>query len=410
MKMVVTDKEILQKIEDMKEEIIEFHQQIIRIPSENPPGKYKAISEFVKAKFEELDLETLSKRSNVIGKVKGSGHPSLIVYAHMDTVPSYDGWNEAKPFSAEIIGEKIYGRGACDDKACVTAEIFALKALKELNLDLSGKLFLLATIDEETGGYNGAKYVLDKNLVSGDACILGDGRGHYPAAYTGGFLLVTFLIKGKKAHALSFPDIPIYRNEYSGINAIEKMNNIMNFLTQLQAEFLNVETKYPNFPGHPSKVSTVNIAKIEGGEKISTVPDKCLMYCLINTIPEQDVESIKNRILQFIEQAKTEDPDLDVNVQFTMSFEPFTTNTNSKLAKSVQTALKSVYGETREFKLFQSANDGHFFHEKGIETILMGTGTHECRVHEPDEFVYIKDLLDTTKIFALSIKNYLQNS
>ena len=410
MKMVATDKEILQKIEDMKEEIIEFHQQIIRIPSENPPGKYKAISEFVKAKFEELDLETLSKRNNVIGKVKGSGHPSLIVYAHMDTVPSYDGWNEAKPFSAEIIGEKIYGRGACDDKACVTAEIFALKALKELNLDLSGKLSLLATIDEETGGYNGAKYVLDKNLVSGDACILGDGRGHYPAAYTGGFLLVTFLIKGKKAHALSFPDIPIYRNEYSGINAIEKMNNIMNFLTQLQAEFLNVETKYPNFPGHPSKVSTVNIAKIEGGEKISTVPDKCLMYCLINTIPEQDVESIKNRILQFIEQAKTEDPDLDVNVQFTMSFEPFTTNTNSKLAKSVQTALKSVYGEIREFKLFQSANDGHFFHEKGIETILMGTGTYECRVHEPDEFVYIKDLLDTTKIFALSIKNYLQDN
>ena len=101
---------------------------------------------------------------------------------------------------------------------------------------------------------------------------------------------------------------------------------------------------------------------------------------------------------------------MDVNVQFTMSFEPFTTNTNSKLAKSVQTALKSVYGEIREFKLFQSANDGHFFHEKGIETILMGTGTHECRVHEPDEFVYIKDLLDTTKIFALSIKNYLQDN
>jgi succinyl-diaminopimelate desuccinylase len=407
--MVVTDKEILQKIDDMKEQIIEFHKKIIRIPSENPPGKYKAISEFVKAKFEELGLETISKRNNVIGKFEGSDHPSLIVYAHMDTVPSYDGWNEAKPFSADIIDEKIYGRGACDDKACVTAEIFAFKALKELNLDLSGKLTLLATIDEETGGFNGANYVLDKNLVTGEACLLGDGRGHYPVAYCGGFLLVTFLIKGKKAHALSFPDLPIYRNEYSGINAIEKMINIMNFLNQLQAEFLNVETKYPNFPGHPSKVSTVNIAKIEGGEKISAVPDKCLMYCLINTIPEQRVKGIKNRILEFIEQAKTEDPDLHVNVQFTMSFEPFTTNTNSKIAKSVQTAVKSVYGENREFKLFQSANDGHFFHEKGIETILMGTGTHECRVHEPDEFVYIRDLLDTTKIFALTIKNYLLN-
>lgn len=392
----------------MEKEIIDFHQEIIKIPSENPPGKYKAISQFIKTKFEELGLDTISKRNNVIGTIGSSEHPSLIVYGHMDTVPAYDGWTKAEPFSAEVIGGKIYGRGACDDKACITAEIFAYKVLKELNVVLDGKLSLLATIDEETGGYNGAKYVLDKDLVSGDACLLGDGRGHYPAAYTGGFLLVTFLIKGKKAHALSFPDIPIYRNEYSGINAIEKMNKIMNFLQQLQAEFLNTETKYPNFPGHPSKVSTVNIAKIEGGEKLSSVPDRCLMYCLINTIPEQDVEGIKNRILNFIEHAKTDDPDLDINVQFTMSFEPFTTDTKSKIARSVQKAVELVYGEKREFKLFQSANDGHFFHEKGVETILMGTGTHECRVHEPDEFVYIKDLLDTTKIFTLAIKNYFE--
>lgn len=407
---MISDNDILQKIDGMEKEIIDFHQKIIRIPSENPPGKYKAISQFIKSKFEELRLNTISKRNNVVGTTGSGEHPSLIVYGHMDTVPAYEGWIKAEPFSAEIIDGKIYGRGACDDKACITAEIFAYKALKELNIELDGKLSLLATIDEETGGYNGAKYMLDKGLVSGDACLLGDGRGHYPAACTGGFLLVTFLIKGKKAHALSFPDIPIYRNEYSGINAIEKMNKIMNFLQQLQAEFLNTETKYPNFPGHPSKVSTVNIAKIEGGEKISSVPDRCLMYCLINTIPEQDVESIKIRILNFIEQAKTEDADLDINVQFTMSFEPFTTDTKSKIAQSIQKAIESVYGENREFKLFQSANDGHFFHEKGIQTILMGTGTHECRVHEPDEFVYIKDLLDTTKIFALSIKNYFVNN
>jgi len=404
---MITDKDILKKIDEMQEKIIQFHQQIIKIPSENPPGKYREISEFVSSKFEDLGLNTISKRKNVVGTRGDSEHPSLIVYGHMDTVPAYEGWTKAAPFSAEIIDGKIYGRGSCDDKACITAEIFALQALQELNVNLEGKLTLLATIDEETGGFNGAKYLLDKGLVSGDACLLGDGRGNFPAAYTGGFLLVTFLIKGKKAHALSFPDIPIYRNEYSGVNSIQKMIGVLNFLTQLQAEFLNTETKYPNFPGHPSKVSTVNIAKIEGGEKISTVPDKCLLYCLINTIPEQDVESIKNRILRFTEKARAVDPDLDINVQFTMSFEPFIANVTTKFANSVQKAVTSVYREEREFKLFQSANDGHFFHEKGIETILMGTGSHECNVHAADEFVYIKDLLDTTKIFALTIFNYL---
>ena len=394
----------------MRDDIIKFHQEIVRIPSENPPGKYKAISEVVQNKFEELGLKVISKRNNVIGTRGGSKHPSLIMYGHMDTVPAYEGWTKAAPFSAKIIDGKIYGRGACDDKACITAEIFALQVLQELNVELEGNLTLLATIDEETGGFNGAKYLLDKGLVSGDACLLGDGRGGFPAAYTGGFLLVTFLIKGKAAHALSFPDIPLYRNEYSGVNAIQKMLSVLNFLTQLQAEFLNTETKYPNFPGHPSKVSTVNIAKIEGGDKLSAVPDKCLLYCIINTIPEQDVESIKTRILKFIADTKKEDPDLNINVQFTMSFEPFASDTNSKFAKAVQKAVNTVYGEDKEFKLFQSANDGHFFHEYGIETIIMGTGSHECNVHSTDEFVRIDDLIDTTKIFALTILNYMINN
>lgn len=403
---MINDKDILRKIDEMQEEIIQFHQQIIKIPSENPPGKYKAISEFVHTKFEELGLNIISKRNNVIGTRGGSEHPSLIMYGHMDTVPAYEGWTKTAPFSAQIIDGKIYGRGACDDKACITAEIFALQALQELNVELEGNLTLLATIDEETGGFNGAKFVLDKGLVSGDVCLLGDGRGGFPAAYTGGFLLVTFLIKGRTAHALSLPDIPLYRNEHSGVNAIQKMVSVLNFLTQLQVEFLNTETKFPNFPGHPSKVSTVNIAKIEGGDKLSAVPDKCLLYCIINTIPEQDVESIKTRILKFIADTKKEDPDLNINVQFTMSFEPFASDINSKFANAIQKAVNTVYGEDREFKLFQSANDGHFFHEHGIDTIILGTGSHECNVHSTDEFVRIDDLIDTTKIFALTILNY----
>jgi succinyl-diaminopimelate desuccinylase len=408
-KIVITHIDIINKIDEFKEEIIKFHQEIVKIPSENPPGKYKQISEFVKSKFEDLGLATISKRNNVVGTVETSEHPALIVYGHMDTVPAYDGWTIADPFSAKIIDGKIYGRGACDDKACVTAEIFAFKTLKELGFEIDGKLTLLASIDEETGGFNGANYLLNKGLISGDACLLGDGRGGFPAAYTGGFLLVNFLIKGKKAHALSFPDIPIYRNEYSGVNAIQKMNAVMNFLSQLQAEFLKTESQYSNFPGHPSRVSTVNLAKIEGGDKLSVVPDKCLLYCIINTIPEQDIASIKTRIRKYVADTQNVDPDLDINVQFPAFFEPFTSSIDTKFAKSVQKAVNSVYQEQREFKLFQSANDGHFFHEKGIETIIMGTGNHKCHVHEPNEFVIIEDLLDTTKIFALTIFNYFKH-
>jgi len=406
-KMESIEKAIIEKIEEMREDIIYFHKQIIQIPSENPPGKYKQIAQFVQNKFEELGLKTFVKRNNVVGKYQNLTGPSLLLYGHMDTVPAYKGWTE-DPFGGHIIDGKIYGRGACDDKACVTAEIFATKALLELGIKFEGSLTLISAIDEETGGFNGVRYLLDKGHINGDACLLGDGRGGFPAAFTGGFIMVTFMITGKKAHALSFPDIPKYRNEFSGVNAIQKMVNILNFLMQLQAEFLNKETKYPNFPGHPSKVSTVNIAKIIGGDKLSAVPDKCLLYCIINTIPEQDVESIKQNILEFVEKSRLSDPDLDINVNFSISFEPFVSNTNSKFAKAIKNAIQIVYNEDREFKLFQSANDGHWFHEKGIETIIMGTGSYENNVHAEDEFVSIDDLIDTTKIFALTALNYLK--
>jgi len=401
------EKKILDKIDDMRDEIIKFHQEIVRIPSENPPAKYKEISKFVENKFKEIGLETITKRKNVIGTYEASDGPSLILYGHMDTVPIYDGWTK-DPFGAEIIDRKIYGRGACDDKSCVTAEIFATKALIDAGVNIKGKLSLVSAIDEETGGFNGVKFLLDKNYIRGDACLLGDGRGGYPAAYTGGFALLTIQITGKKAHALSFPDIPKYRNEFSGINAIQKMVKFLDFLTDLQNEYLETETQYPNFPGHPSKVTTINLAKIEGGKKMSAVPDNCLLYCIVNTIPEHNVESIKRRILDFVEEAKEEDPDLQIKVNIAFSFEPFVTNINGKFAKSVQKAVNSVYNEDREFKMFQSANDGHWFHEAGIDCILMGVGTYENNVHAEDEFVSIEDLIATTKIFALTTMNYLR--
>ena len=79
---------------------------------------------------------------------------------------------------------------------------------------------------------------------------------------------------------------------------------------------------------------------------------------------------------------------------------------NNKISSTNYT--ESVYNEEREFKLFISANDAHWFQEREIETILMGIGNHKNNVHAEDEFVDIEDLIDTTKIFAITALNYLK--
>ncbi|MFX1558834.1 MAG: M20 family metallopeptidase, partial [Promethearchaeota archaeon] len=234
------EKIILDKIDNMKEEIIKFHQQITQIPSEVPPGKYKQISKFVAAKMSEFGINTKIKRNNVIGELGNENGSSLILNAHFDTVPVHDGWTK-DAHGGEIIENKIYGRGSSDDKSCIAAEIFAAKALLDAGIDLKGKLIITAVVNEEIGGIGGAEYLINEGIVKGDVCLLGDSSCDYPVAYRGGVLQVSFLIKGIRRHSLAYPDLPPpNHNEYSSVNAIHKMLKIMNFLMELQEEFKEI--------------------------------------------------------------------------------------------------------------------------------------------------------------------------
>ena len=402
------EKIVIDKIDTLRDDIVKFHQEIVRIPSENPPSKYKPIAEFTETKMKEIGLTTQIKRGNTVGEFQGGDGHSLIFYGHYDTVEVFKGWSK-KPFGGEIIDGKIYGRGSSDDKSSVTAEIFATQALIESNVELNGKLTLTAVGDEETGGYAGIEYLLSKGIVKGDVCLLGDAPYGYPIGYCGGGMFPSFTIKGKQAHGMGFPDLPTpYRSEHSGINAIQRMVEIMNFLLTIKKELNAKETKYPQTGHWTTNVSDVNLAVIEGGTKISIVPDRCLLHTSVNTIPEQDIESLKQRILNFVEKMKQEDPLLDITVQIPIAYEPQIINADSNFAKSVKGAFKSVFKEERDYKLFLPTTDAHWFQEKGIDTILIGATRSDNKAHAEDEFVYIDDLIDITKIFALTALNYLK--
>ena len=402
------EKLVLKRIDEIRDEIIKFHQQIIQIPSETPPGKYKEVANFTERKMKEIGLKTQLKRKNVIGELGEEDGKILIFNGHYDTVQVFKNWTR-DPFGGEIEDGKIYGRGACDDKSCVTAEIFATQALIEVGAKLKGKLIVTAVGDEELGGLKGAKLLLSSGVINGDACLLGDGPSDFPIGYTGGTMYVTFTINGKTGHGLDNPDVPSpFRNNYSGINSIEKMLRIMNFLVELNKEFLKVETNYPLIADSSNKISWVNLAEIRGGTKISTVPDKCYLHCSVNLIPEQDTESIKKRILDFVENLKEKDPDLEVKVQIPISMEPFVIDGKSDFAQAVKRSSEIIHNDEIEFKLMMPSTDAHWFQEREIVTIIIGTGRGDNNCHAADEFVYIEDLINTTKLYALTALNYLK--
>jgi len=97
-------------------------------------------------------------RPNFVAKLKGTdSKKSLLFSGHVDVMPVKEkNWNIfSDPFSGKIKDGKLYGRGSMDMKAGTLAGFFAIKCLKDLNLNLKGDILAESVIDEENGGVNG---------------------------------------------------------------------------------------------------------------------------------------------------------------------------------------------------------------------------------------------------------------
>ncbi|WP_125152487.1 dipeptidase PepV [Clostridium rectalis] len=156
------------KILDMKDEIIQSIQKCVQIKSVeegskgNMPfgeGVYKALEYSLKLS-ENLGFNTVNL-DNMIGYAEyGQGDEMVAVLGHLDVVPEGDGW-KYPPYGGEIHGGKIYGRGTTDDKGPTIGAIYALKAIKDLNIPLNKRVRIIFGTNEETGS-NCVKHYVKK--------------------------------------------------------------------------------------------------------------------------------------------------------------------------------------------------------------------------------------------------------
>jgi len=137
---------------------------IIRIRSVNPPGGETAVAEYLKKLFDEYKIpneiiESAPGRGSFIATF-GKGPKSLLFLSHTDVVPVGGGWS-FEPFSGEIKGGFVHGRGAIDCKGMAAAEACAFINLVSSG-KLKGRLIFAALADEEVGGALGAGYITGK--------------------------------------------------------------------------------------------------------------------------------------------------------------------------------------------------------------------------------------------------------
>ncbi|MEM3404537.1 MAG: M20 family metallopeptidase [Nitrososphaeria archaeon] len=378
--------DILRRINTNK--VIDLTRELVRIPSENPPGNENKISEFIKEQLTKIGiptkiLEFSKRRPSVIGIISNDNKSkSLIFNGHTDTVPvgDYSLWKH-EPYEANIEGGRIYGRGASDMKGGLAAMLIAAEALIETGVN--GRLVLEFVADEEVTGY-GTKDLLERGYKA-EYAIIGEPTELKVQIAHKGVMNLRFIVKGKSAHA-SMPQ--------TGVNAICKASKLCLTLQDLQTQLSN--QRHPLL-GEP----TLNVGVIKGGVKSNVVPDYCELIVERRLIPGETKTQALHEVDKVLNKLHNGDPSFNANYEVLHYAEPSETPLESSLVKVARECVKEVTGSDFGASGFPATCDMRFFVNQGrIPSIILGPGSlHQA--HAADEYIEIDQVVKAAQIYTL---------
>ncbi|MCW2757584.1 MAG: ArgE/DapE family deacylase, partial [Nocardioidaceae bacterium] len=168
-----TERRVLDHLDE--DALVERLATLVRVPSVSGTPEEVAVVDVAASMMSDagltldhwqIDLEELAadpwypgaevEREAAYGLVgtTGSGTPALVLQGHLDVVPpgDPDAWGMTHPFSAEIREGRLFGRGACDMKAGVAANLAVVETLRAAGVRLERPLALHAVVAEEDGG------------------------------------------------------------------------------------------------------------------------------------------------------------------------------------------------------------------------------------------------------------------
>lgn len=400
LRMSTLKSKLIDEVESLSKELIELTRDLVRIPSENPPGDEAEVSEKVGEElralgFEVEFVEPAPRRVSTLGTLKGSGGGRNFLYnGHYDTVPigNLEFWT-VDPYKGVVKDGKIYGRGTGDMKSSIAAAIIAAKALKNVGVKLKGDFMIHAVADEETGSSHGTKYLVENGYETADnvdMAVVGEGsvykdRIHVRTAVRGAHWL-KITTRGRSAHA-SRPE--------AGVNAVLHMCKILLVLSEYKFKF----TKHELLPDPSISAGTI----IKGGVKENVIPEMCEATCDLRVVPGMTREETLGEIRGVFDSLKKEDPSIDARVETIYWWPPSETPISEDVFKVASKAVQEVAGYELTSRGTSGSNDTSWLKNiAGIPTVAFGPGdNYKSGAHGPDEWVSIERLVDFAKIYGL---------
>jgi len=417
----------MQAIGDRRDDLILLTQELIRIPTLNPPGEfYRDICEYLDKRLSKHGFNTNLIRAygtpgdsdkyprwNIVARREGTLPGDCVHFnSHIDVVEVGQGWTK-DPFGAELIDGKIYGRGACDMKGGLAASIIAVEAFIEAYPKFHGAIEISGTGDEESGGYGGVAYLAEKGFfnpkrvqhviipepLNKDRVCLGHRGGWWAE-------IETF---GEIAHG-SMP--------FLGDCAVRHMGAVIDkFETELYPAMLQRHTEMPVVPDG-ARQSTMNINSIHGGQSepdddftglpAHCVPDSCRIVIDRRFLVEETLEDVRNEVENLLDQLKLERPKFDYELRELNSVLPSMTDKTAPIAASLARQIYQVLGKEADFVASPGTYDQKHIDRIGKlkNCVAYGPGILEL-AHKPDEYVGVEDMMVSVHVMARSLAELL---
>ena len=416
-----------QAIDSRRDDLIALTQDLIRIPTLNPPGAdYRAICEFLDRRLWSSGFETEFVRAtgtpgdcaafprwNLLARRTGKAPgPCVHFNSHIDVVDVGQGW-KTDPFGGSLIEGRIYGRGACDMKGGLAASIVAAEAFIATFPDYAGAIEISGTADEESGGYGGVAYLAELGYFNPrrvqhviipeplhkDRICLGHRGGWWAE-------IETF---GEIAHG-SMP--------FLGDCAVRHMGAVLNaFEDKLYPAMAARRTDMPVVPDG-ARSSTMNINSIHGGQaerpEDSTalpshcVPDSCRIVIDRRFLIEESLDSVRSEVMGLLEDLKSNRPQFEYAIRELNHVLPSMTDRDAPVVETLARQIKTVLGCEPELVASPGTYDQKHIDRIGTlkNCVAYGPGLLEM-AHKPDEYVGVDDMIDSAVIMAGSLADLL---
>jgi acetylornithine deacetylase/succinyl-diaminopimelate desuccinylase-like protein len=289
------------------------------------------------------------------------------------------------PFGAEVVDGVLYGRGSADSKGQLAAMLAAAAAIAESGAELSGDLYVVAPVDDETAGPLGLRYIFDQGAVQAPYAIYGEATNFEIKRVYKSRLWFDLDVVGKSAHG-AHPE--------RGINAIDKAFDVIGAIR-------GMELRADGEAGP----DTVNLGLINGGDQVNKVSADCRVSFDVRWGPGRSSDDVLSAVNDALSQARAKDSELQVgDPQITERREPLVFDPSSPLVAGALSAGDELLGrDVGTNPGWLSSGDLYWLWSgRHIKSgIVWGPGD-PAQAHVVDEHIAVEELVTGAQLYALT--------